>query len=154
MCGYNGSVSSVESLHQEVSVLVPDPTVSCLDDPSHLPDRLEDTPILSEDSLEPFDPLAPGGLWRMRPFLLPEQGGPARDLGKLETQESFREPGVLGLVGNPLVNHSQYCWLGQLYSDALVHFPGSFCLPVGPEPLAAVIHGIGCNYHTVGLFGF
>ncbi|XP_036011412.1 bromodomain adjacent to zinc finger domain protein 2A isoform X4 [Mus musculus] len=58
MCGYNGSVSSVESLHQEVSVLVPDPTVSCLDDPSHLPDQLEDTPILSEDSLEPFDSLA------------------------------------------------------------------------------------------------
>ncbi|KAG3291595.1 bromodomain adjacent to zinc finger domain 2A, transcript variant X8 [Ictidomys tridecemlineatus] len=67
MCGYNGSVSSVESLHQEVSVLVPDPTVSCLDDPSHLPDQLEDTPILSEDSLEPFDSLAPepvsGGLY-------------------------------------------------------------------------------------------
>uniref|UniRef100_A0A8C5ZGT2 Bromodomain adjacent to zinc finger domain protein 2A n=1 Tax=Marmota marmota marmota TaxID=9994 RepID=A0A8C5ZGT2_MARMA len=58
MCGYNGSVSSVESLHQDVSVLVPDPTVSCLDDPSHLPDQLEDTPILSEDSLEPFDSLA------------------------------------------------------------------------------------------------
>ncbi|KAM5289114.1 bromodomain adjacent to zinc finger domain protein 2A isoform 2-T2 [Ctenodactylus gundi] len=67
MCGYNGSVPSVESLHQEVSVLVPDPTVSCLDDPSHLPDQLEDTPILSEDSLEPFDSLAPepvsGGLY-------------------------------------------------------------------------------------------
>ncbi|XP_053413555.1 bromodomain adjacent to zinc finger domain protein 2A isoform X1 [Nycticebus coucang] len=67
MCGYNGSVSSVESLHQEVSVLVPDPTVSCLDDPSHLPDELEDTPILSEDSLEPFNSLAPepvsGGLY-------------------------------------------------------------------------------------------
>ncbi|XP_075810646.1 bromodomain adjacent to zinc finger domain protein 2A isoform X3 [Microtus pennsylvanicus] len=67
MCGYNGSVSSVESLHQEVSVLVPDPTVSCLDDPSHLPEQLEDTPILSEDSLEPFDSLAPepvsGGLY-------------------------------------------------------------------------------------------
>ncbi|XP_071465851.1 bromodomain adjacent to zinc finger domain protein 2A isoform X3 [Marmota flaviventris] len=67
MCGYNGSVSSVESLHQEVSVLVPDPTVSCLDDPSHLPDQLEDTPILSEDSLEPFDSLASepvsGGLY-------------------------------------------------------------------------------------------
>lgn len=62
MCGYNGSVPSVESLHQEVSVLVPDPSVSCLDDPSHLPDQLEDTPILSEDSLEPFDSLAPGGL--------------------------------------------------------------------------------------------
>lgn len=62
MCGYNGSVSSVESLHQEVSVLVPDPTVSCLDDPSHLPEQLEDTPILSEDSLEPFDSLAAGGL--------------------------------------------------------------------------------------------
>lgn len=60
MCGYNGSVPSVESLHQEVSVLVPDPTVSCLDDPSHLPDQLEDTPILSEDSLEPFNSLAPG----------------------------------------------------------------------------------------------
>ncbi|XP_047284122.1 bromodomain adjacent to zinc finger domain protein 2A isoform X18 [Homo sapiens] len=67
MCGYNGSVPSVESLHQEVSVLVPDPTVSCLDDPSHLPDQLEDTPILSEDSLEPFNSLAPepvsGGLY-------------------------------------------------------------------------------------------
>nr|XP_021493454.1 bromodomain adjacent to zinc finger domain protein 2A isoform X2 [Meriones unguiculatus] len=67
ICGYNGSVSSVESLHQEVSVLVPDPTVSCLDDPSHLPDQLEDTPILSEDSLEPFDSLAAepvsGGLY-------------------------------------------------------------------------------------------
>ncbi|XP_077769547.1 bromodomain adjacent to zinc finger domain protein 2A isoform X2 [Canis aureus] len=67
MCGYNGSVPSVESLHQEVSVLVPDPTVSCLDDPSHLPDQLEDTPILSEVSLEPFNPLAPepvsGGLY-------------------------------------------------------------------------------------------
>ncbi|XP_015338663.1 bromodomain adjacent to zinc finger domain protein 2A isoform X2 [Marmota marmota marmota] len=67
MCGYNGSVSSVESLHQDVSVLVPDPTVSCLDDPSHLPDQLEDTPILSEDSLEPFDSLASepvsGGLY-------------------------------------------------------------------------------------------
>ncbi|XP_051688764.1 bromodomain adjacent to zinc finger domain protein 2A isoform X2 [Oryctolagus cuniculus] len=67
MCGYNGSVPSVESLHQEVSVLVPDPSVSCLDDPSHLPDQLEDTPILSEDSLEPFDSLAPepvsGGLY-------------------------------------------------------------------------------------------
>nr|XP_004650048.1 bromodomain adjacent to zinc finger domain protein 2A isoform X1 [Jaculus jaculus]XP_045008530.1 bromodomain adjacent to zinc finger domain protein 2A isoform X1 [Jaculus jaculus]XP_045008532.1 bromodomain adjacent to zinc finger domain protein 2A isoform X1 [Jaculus jaculus]XP_045008533.1 bromodomain adjacent to zinc finger domain protein 2A isoform X1 [Jaculus jaculus] len=59
MCGYNDSVPSVESLHQEVSVLVPDPTVSCLDDPSRLPDQLEDTPILSEDSLEPFDSLAP-----------------------------------------------------------------------------------------------
>ncbi|XP_051026839.1 bromodomain adjacent to zinc finger domain protein 2A [Acomys russatus] len=58
MCGYNGPVSSVASLHQEVSVLVPDPTVSCLDDPSHLPDELEDTPILSEDPLEPFDSLA------------------------------------------------------------------------------------------------
>ncbi|XP_023590319.1 bromodomain adjacent to zinc finger domain protein 2A [Trichechus manatus latirostris] len=67
MCGYNGSVPSVESLHQEVSVLVPDPSVSCLDDPSHLPDQLEDTPILSEDSLEPFNSLAPeqvsGGLY-------------------------------------------------------------------------------------------
>lgn len=67
MCGYNGSVPSVESLHQEVSVLVPDPTVGCLDDPSHLPDQLEDTPILNEDSLEPFDSLAPepvsGGLY-------------------------------------------------------------------------------------------
>ncbi|XP_074258854.1 bromodomain adjacent to zinc finger domain protein 2A isoform X2 [Saimiri boliviensis] len=67
MCGYNGSVPSVESLHQEVSVLVPDPTVSCLDDPSHLPDQLEDTPILSEDSLEPFNSLASepvsGGLY-------------------------------------------------------------------------------------------
>ncbi|XP_059792192.1 bromodomain adjacent to zinc finger domain protein 2A isoform X1 [Balaenoptera ricei] len=67
MCGYNGSVPSVESLHQEVSVLVPDPTVSCLDDPSHLPDQLEDTPILSEVSLEPFNTLAPepvtGGLY-------------------------------------------------------------------------------------------
>ncbi|XP_004466195.2 bromodomain adjacent to zinc finger domain protein 2A isoform X2 [Dasypus novemcinctus] len=67
MCGYNGSVPSVESLHQEVSVLVPDPTVSCLDDPSHLPDQLEDTPILSEDSLEPFNSLATepvsGGLY-------------------------------------------------------------------------------------------
>ncbi|XP_032204559.1 bromodomain adjacent to zinc finger domain protein 2A isoform X4 [Mustela erminea] len=67
ICGYNGSVPSVESLHQEVSVLVPDPTVSCLDDPSHLPDQLEDTPILSEVSLEPFNPLAPepvsGGLY-------------------------------------------------------------------------------------------
>lgn len=62
ICGYNGSVPSVESLHQEVSVLVPDPTVSCLDDPSHLPDQLEDTPILSEVSLEPFNPLAPGRL--------------------------------------------------------------------------------------------
>ena len=62
MCGYNGSVPSVESLHQEVSVLVPDPTVSCLDDPSHLPDQLEDTPILSEVSLEPFNTLAPGRL--------------------------------------------------------------------------------------------
>ena len=60
MCGYNGSIPSVESLHQEVSVLVPDPTVSCLDDPSHLPDQLEDTPILSEVSLEPFNTLAPG----------------------------------------------------------------------------------------------
>ncbi|XP_016079965.1 PREDICTED: bromodomain adjacent to zinc finger domain protein 2A isoform X5 [Miniopterus natalensis] len=59
MCGYNGSIPSVESLHQEVSVLVPDPTVSCLDDPSHLPDQLEDTPILSEVSLEPFNTLAP-----------------------------------------------------------------------------------------------
>ncbi|XP_036157385.1 bromodomain adjacent to zinc finger domain protein 2A isoform X3 [Myotis myotis] len=67
MCGYNGSIPSVESLHQEVSVLVPDPTVSCLDDPSHLPDQLEDTPILSEVSLEPFNTLAPepvsGGLY-------------------------------------------------------------------------------------------
>ncbi|XP_014642116.1 PREDICTED: bromodomain adjacent to zinc finger domain protein 2A isoform X9 [Ceratotherium simum simum] len=67
MCGYNGSVPSVESLHQEVSVLVPDPTVSCLDDPSHLPDQLEDTPILSEVSLEPFNTLAQepvsGGLY-------------------------------------------------------------------------------------------
>ncbi|XP_076967178.1 bromodomain adjacent to zinc finger domain protein 2A isoform X3 [Tamandua tetradactyla] len=67
ICGYNGSVPSVEALHQEVSVLVPDPTVSCLDDPSHLPDQLEDTPILSEDSLEPFNSLAPepvsGGLY-------------------------------------------------------------------------------------------
>ncbi|KAK2492022.1 hypothetical protein MC885_021651 [Smutsia gigantea] len=67
MCGYNGSVPSVESLHQEVSVLVPDPTVSCLDDPSHLPEQLEDTPILSEVSLEPFNTLAPepvsGGLY-------------------------------------------------------------------------------------------
>uniref|UniRef100_A0A8C9BZC7 Bromodomain adjacent to zinc finger domain protein 2B n=1 Tax=Phocoena sinus TaxID=42100 RepID=A0A8C9BZC7_PHOSS len=67
MCGYNGSVPSVESLHQEVSVLVPDPTVSCLDDPSHLSDQLEDTPILSEVSLEPFNTLAPepvtGGLY-------------------------------------------------------------------------------------------
>ncbi|XP_060051117.1 bromodomain adjacent to zinc finger domain protein 2A isoform X7 [Erinaceus europaeus] len=67
MCSYNGSVPSVESLHQEVSVLVPDPTVSCLDDPSHLPDQLEDTPILSEVSLEPFNTLAPepvsGGLY-------------------------------------------------------------------------------------------
>lgn len=62
MCGYNGSIPSVESLHQEVSVLVPDPTVSCLDDPSHLPDQLEDTPILSEVSLEPFNTLAPGRL--------------------------------------------------------------------------------------------
>ncbi|KAM6214250.1 bromodomain adjacent to zinc finger domain protein 2A [Rhynchocyon petersi] len=58
MCGYNGSIPSVGSLHREVSVLVPDPSVSCLDDPSHLPDQLEDTPILSEDSLEPFNPLA------------------------------------------------------------------------------------------------
>ncbi|XP_006897741.1 PREDICTED: bromodomain adjacent to zinc finger domain protein 2A [Elephantulus edwardii] len=58
MCGYNGSITSVESLHQEVSVLVPDPSVSCLDDPSQLPDQLEDTPILSEDSLEPFNSLA------------------------------------------------------------------------------------------------
>ncbi|XP_043303153.1 bromodomain adjacent to zinc finger domain protein 2A isoform X1 [Cervus canadensis] len=67
MCGYNGSVPSVESLHQEVSVLVPDPTVSCLDDPSHLPDQLEGTPILSEVSLESFSTLAPepvsGGLY-------------------------------------------------------------------------------------------
>ncbi|XP_066114475.1 bromodomain adjacent to zinc finger domain protein 2A isoform X1 [Saccopteryx bilineata] len=67
ICGYNGSIPSVESLHQEVSVLVPDPTVSCLDDPSHLPDQLEDTPILSEVSLEPFNTLAPeavsGGLY-------------------------------------------------------------------------------------------
>ncbi|XP_058529832.1 bromodomain adjacent to zinc finger domain protein 2A isoform X1 [Ochotona princeps] len=67
MCGYNGSVPSVESLHPEVSVLVPDPTVSCLGDPSHLPEQLEDTPILSEDSLEPFDSLATepvsGGLY-------------------------------------------------------------------------------------------
>nr|XP_017507428.1 bromodomain adjacent to zinc finger domain protein 2A isoform X1 [Manis javanica] len=67
MCGYNGSVPSVESLHQEVSVLVPDPAVSCLDDPSHLPQQLEDTPILSEVSLEPFNTLAPepvsGGLY-------------------------------------------------------------------------------------------
>lgn len=62
MCGYNGSVPSVESLHQEVSVLVPDPTVSCLDDPSHLPDQLEGTPILSEVSLESFSTLAPGRL--------------------------------------------------------------------------------------------
>lgn len=58
VCGYNGSDSSVESLHQEVSILVSDPTVSCLDDPSHLPDQLEDTPILSEDSLVPNDSLA------------------------------------------------------------------------------------------------
>ena len=47
--------------------MVPDPTVSCLDDPSHLPDQLEDTPILSEVSLEPFNTLAPepvsGGLY-------------------------------------------------------------------------------------------
>ncbi|XP_075407570.1 bromodomain adjacent to zinc finger domain protein 2A isoform X2 [Tenrec ecaudatus] len=67
MCGYNGSIPSVDSLHQDVSVLVPDPSVSCLDDPSHLPDQLEDTPILSEESLEPFNSLAPepvsGGLY-------------------------------------------------------------------------------------------
>ncbi|XP_042638787.1 bromodomain adjacent to zinc finger domain protein 2A [Orycteropus afer afer] len=67
MCGYNGSIPSVESLHQEVSVLVPDPSVSCLDVPSHLPDQLEDTPILSEDSLEPFNSLTSepvsGGLY-------------------------------------------------------------------------------------------
>ncbi|EHB03275.1 Bromodomain adjacent to zinc finger domain protein 2A [Heterocephalus glaber] len=41
--------------------------VCCLDDPSHLPGQLEDTPILNEDSLEPFDSLAPepvsGGLY-------------------------------------------------------------------------------------------
>lgn len=71
MCGYNGSVPSVESLHQEVSVLVPDPTVSCLDDPSHLPDQLEDTPILSEVSLEPFNPLAPGRLRGWLPSVCP-----------------------------------------------------------------------------------
>lgn len=71
MCGYNGSVPSVESLHQEVSVLVPDPTVSCLDDPSHLPDQLEDTPILSEVSLEPFNPLAPGRLGGWLPSVCP-----------------------------------------------------------------------------------
>lgn len=74
MCGYNGSVPSVESLHQEVSVLVPDPTVSCLDDPSHLPDQLEDTPILSEVSLEPFNTLAQGRLG---------DGLPSTDLDRL-----------------------------------------------------------------------
>nr|XP_020845714.1 bromodomain adjacent to zinc finger domain protein 2A isoform X4 [Phascolarctos cinereus] len=59
ICGYTSSAPSVESLHQEVSVLVPDPTVSCLDDPSQLPEQLEDSPILDEDPLEPFDSLAP-----------------------------------------------------------------------------------------------
>ncbi|XP_074082457.1 bromodomain adjacent to zinc finger domain protein 2A isoform X2 [Macrotis lagotis] len=69
ICDYNSSGPSVESLHQEVSVLVPDPTVSCLDDPSQLPEQLEDSPILDEDPLEPFDSLAPepgsGGLYAM-----------------------------------------------------------------------------------------
>lgn len=74
MCGYNGSVPSVESLHQEVSVLVPDPAVSCLDDPSHLPQQLEDTPILSEVSLEPFNTLAPGGVVAWFPSTSPCRG--------------------------------------------------------------------------------
>ncbi|XP_072511162.1 bromodomain adjacent to zinc finger domain protein 2A isoform X2 [Notamacropus eugenii] len=69
ICDYPSSAPSMESLHQEVSVLVPDPTVSCLDDPSHLPEQLEDSPILDEDPLEPFDSLAPepgsGGLYGM-----------------------------------------------------------------------------------------
>ncbi|XP_056653815.1 bromodomain adjacent to zinc finger domain protein 2A isoform X3 [Monodelphis domestica] len=69
ICDYDDSAPSVDSLHQEVSVLVPDPTVSCLDDPSQLPEQLEDSPILEEDPLEPFGSLAPepgsGGLYGM-----------------------------------------------------------------------------------------
>ncbi|XP_031797015.1 bromodomain adjacent to zinc finger domain protein 2A isoform X2 [Sarcophilus harrisii] len=69
LCDYDSSAPSVESLRREVSVLVPDPTVSCLDDPSQLPEQLEGSSILGEDPLEPFDSLAPepgsGGLYGM-----------------------------------------------------------------------------------------
>ncbi|XP_065380470.1 bromodomain adjacent to zinc finger domain protein 2A isoform X8 [Macaca fascicularis] len=87
MCGYNGSVPSVESLHQEVSVLVPDPTVSCLDDPSHLPDQLEDTPILSEDSLEPFNSLAPDNSFDLN-------NGSDAEQEEMETQSSDFPPSL------------------------------------------------------------
>ncbi|XP_074710137.1 bromodomain adjacent to zinc finger domain protein 2A isoform X1 [Strix uralensis] len=58
ICGYNGSVPGAVPLGQEGPVLPPGVGSGCLGDTSPIAPRLEDTPILSEDPLEPFESLA------------------------------------------------------------------------------------------------
>ncbi|XP_054253051.1 bromodomain adjacent to zinc finger domain protein 2A [Indicator indicator] len=58
ICGYNGSGPGTVSLGQEGPVLAPSTGSGCLGGTSPIAPRLEDTPILSEDPLEPFESLA------------------------------------------------------------------------------------------------
>ncbi|KAM6112383.1 LOW QUALITY PROTEIN: bromodomain adjacent to zinc finger domain protein 2A [Phoenicopterus ruber ruber] len=58
ICSYNGSAPGPVPLGQEGPVLAPGAGSSCLGDTSPIAPRLEDTHILSEDPLEPFESLA------------------------------------------------------------------------------------------------
>lgn len=60
MCSYNGAAAAgTGSLGPEGPVLAPRAS-GCLGDASPIAPRLEDTHILSEDPLEPFESLARG----------------------------------------------------------------------------------------------
>lgn len=67
--------------------------MSYLDDPSHLPDHLDNSPIASEDSLQPFDSLAAE----------PVSGG----LYGIDDTELMRAGDKLSLEDNPPLFFSQ-----------------------------------------------
>ncbi|XP_064494997.1 bromodomain adjacent to zinc finger domain protein 2A isoform X1 [Pseudopipra pipra] len=58
ICSYNGAAAGAVPLGQEGPVLAPGAGSGCLGDASPIAPRLEDSHILSEDPLEPFESLA------------------------------------------------------------------------------------------------
>ncbi|XP_075593967.1 bromodomain adjacent to zinc finger domain protein 2A isoform X2 [Balearica regulorum gibbericeps] len=107
ICSYNGSDPSPVPLGQEGSVLAPSTGSGCLGDTSPIASQLEDTPILSEDPLEPFESLArdgsidlnssshagpeESGSLELDPPLEPESPAPSAEEEEEETADSCPE---------------------------------------------------------------
>uniref|UniRef100_A0A8D0GHR7 Bromodomain adjacent to zinc finger domain 2A n=1 Tax=Sphenodon punctatus TaxID=8508 RepID=A0A8D0GHR7_SPHPU len=96
MCDYNGSSPAVEPLSREASVLARDAEGSCLQDATQIPTPLEDSDILSESPLEPFESLdrdpGTGDLYEMDTSELVSGKSPleeAPDISALDCPESL-----------------------------------------------------------------